>query len=528
MKKVILPILAGALLSVNAMAQQTAPEVADLSGVLVDKGFTWDLTFQENGECGYKGCVGDFNGDNIDDFILTGLYPEGEANKTFLRVYLSQPTGEFLLAYDNKDFPIGGNGAIDCYKKTDGSWIVAIQGGKSGNWTNPFSAGVYSLSIDGTTADIEEITGLDFGAGRGSILLLDADGDNAPDIFQNGWDAEGVWGAQSNLYLNDGEDWFSLQDESGIVKAANAFTTKADIDGDGKIDLAFATQGSEGGAYVYMNNGDGTFREVEVAKYDQDAVGGIIHSEDDNHQLLLIDFNNDGKLDIVLNHVLETQPWSYIMRLFQNNGDDTFTEIQNMNGKGEAVSFVGGQRPDYAVGDFNGDGNMDFIMGTENNLSGGAAWGCYTYIFYGNGKGGFDQKDITATGLIPMCRRGNFGRYLTGDFNGDGKTDVIAAGADYYGKTAGVQLFLNVSEGTGTGVENAFVNDKVSVCVAGNQITVRGAANGACAVYGIGGQKIADNMFVSDVENFSIDAQGIYILKVTTAEGVKTQKVIIK
>ena len=59
MKKVILPILTGALLSVNAMAQQTAPEVADLSGVLTDNSFSWDLTFP--GEPGVKGWVGDFN-----------------------------------------------------------------------------------------------------------------------------------------------------------------------------------------------------------------------------------------------------------------------------------------------------------------------------------------------------------------------------------------------------------------------------------------------------------------------------------
>lgn len=85
---------------------------------------------------------------------------------------------------------------------------------------------------------------------------------------------------------------------------------------------------------------------------------------------------------------------------------------------------------------------MDFIMGAENNVSSGSTWGCYTYIFYGNGKGGFDQKDITATGLNAMCRRGNFGRYLTGDFNGDGKTDVITAGTNYYAKNPGVQLFL--------------------------------------------------------------------------------------
>ena len=526
MKKVILPILTGALLSVNAMAQQTAPEVADLSGVLTDNSFSWDLTFP--GEPGVKGCVGDFNEDGIDDFILTGLYSEGETTKSFLRVYLCQSAGDPVLAYSNLEFTKGGNGAIDCYKKADGSWIVAIQGGNSGNWTNPFTAATYKLTVEGTTANMELVNDLDFGAGRGAILLFDADGDGNPDIFQNGWVGNQDWTDQANLYLNDGDDWFMLQDESGIVKASNLFTTKADINGDGKMDLAFATQGTDGVAYVYLNNGDGTFREIQVAKYDQDAVGGAIHSEDDNHQLLLIDFNNDGKLDIVLNHVLETEPWSYMMRLFQNNGDDTFTEIQNTNGKGETVSFVGGQRPDYAVGDFNGDGNMDFIMGAENNVSSGSTWGCYTYIFYGNGKGGFDQKDITATGLNAMCRRGNFGRYLTGDFNGDGKTDVITAGTNYYAKNPGVQLFLNVSEGTGTGVENTLANDKVSVCVAGNQITVIGAANGSCAVYSIGGQKIAENMLVSNMENFSIDAQGIYILKVTTADGVKTQKVIIK
>ena len=46
--------------------------------------------------------------------------------------------------------------------------------------------------------------------------------------------------------------------------------------------------------------------------------------------------------------------------------DGAFTEIPAKNKNGEAIEWLGGQRGDFAIADFDGDGNQDFILGVEN------------------------------------------------------------------------------------------------------------------------------------------------------------------
>jgi hypothetical protein len=67
------------------------------------------------------------------------------------------------------------------------------------------------------------------------------------------------------------------------------------------------------------------------------------------------------------------------------------------------------------VGDFNGDGKADLVIGSTNTLS----------VFLGNGNGAFQQPVSypIATGL-------NYA--ALGDFNGDRVPDIVAASGDGY------------------------------------------------------------------------------------------------
>ena len=59
------------------------------------------------------------------------------------------------------------------------------------------------------------------------------------------------------------------------------------------------------------------------------------------------------------------------------------------------------------------------------------------------------SEDNTSEGIAPMCRRAQFGQFLVGDFNGDGKPDLIQAGTTYYAKLGDVdsmQMFRKVEE----------------------------------------------------------------------------------
>ncbi len=511
------------------------PPQKDIAGILsLNSSLSLGLTVV--GENGIKGCVADFNGDEVDDFIITGLHNVGDpvVAKGFFRVYLGQKTGVPTIAYENLDFPIAGNGAIDCTKLSDGSFLIALQGGSCGNWTNPFKSNVYKLTAHGNSATIELTVELgDKGAGRGSILFLDVNNDSYADIFQGGWRGNADWVDQANFYINDKTDtWFDLEGYSPgtepVRPASNNFVVKGDLNKDGKTDLVQPIQGV--GLFAYFNKGDGSFKEVLVTPFPKaDRTDGMnIRKEDDATQAEIIDFNGDGYPDIIMTGTNDaTNPWQFILKLFKNNGNDTFTEIAQTDYAGNPITLLGGQRADIAVADFDLDGKQDVIIGLENQNT-AAAWGCRTYFLKGNGNGGFEQSEITFTdtntaGIVPMSRRGNFGRFLVGDFNGDGKKDLVTAGADYYGKNAGLRIYYNVVQSTGIG--NAKAENNAAVSFNGKTVFVNGAAGNMAEVYSTTGILIQKEQLSSDDASFDINAaHGIYLVKV----GSSVQKVIIR
>ena len=112
MKKSAL-LLTLALSASSLLAQQ--PVSGAISDILeLQPAFSFDLTFV--GESGVRGCVGDFNNDGIDDFIVTGLHNVGtdteRVMKSFFRVYLGQREDIPLLAYQDDDFGLGGKALL--------------------------------------------------------------------------------------------------------------------------------------------------------------------------------------------------------------------------------------------------------------------------------------------------------------------------------------------------------------------------------------------------------------------------------
>lgn len=531
-------LLTLALSASSLLAQQ--PVSGAISDILeLQPAFSFDLTFV--GESGVRGCVGDFNNDGIDDFIVTGLHNVGtdteRVMKSFFRVYLGQREDIPLLAYQDDDFGLGGNGSVDCEKFPDGSWMVAVQGGTDGNWTNPFKAYIYQLTADETTATLKDLAYLDRGTGRGSIRILDVNNDGRLDVFQHSWIANASWDAFAiiNENLDDTNEFFEMDvDKHGIRPATNTFAVKGDIDGDGKVDILLPIQGV--GLFAYINNGNGTFTEILVTPFAvADREDGInIRKEEDGIQADLMDVDNDGKPEIVMAGTVDNTggDWKYIVKIYKYS-DGAFTEIPAKNKNGEAIEWLGGQRGDFAIADFDGDGNQDFILGVENQNS-DKAWGCRTYYFSGNGDGGFNEiectmsEDNTSEGIAPMCRRAQFGQFLVGDFNGDGKPDLIQAGTTYYAKLGDVRFYANVSKGGGSSIKKESLSS-VSISVQNKNLYVNGASGTMITVFDLSGIVYKTLKVVDDSTIIPLGlSTGIYFVKVVAENNTVTEKIAIK
>ena len=109
-----------------------------------------------------------------------------------------------------------------------------------------------------------------------------------------------------------------------------------DFNGDGKLDLAVANEGSDN-VSILLGNGDGTFQAAVDygAGTDPDSVA-------------VGDFNGDGKLDLVV-----ANDDSNNVSILLGNGDGTFQA---------AVNYGVSAPSSVAVGDFNGDGKLDLAV----------------------------------------------------------------------------------------------------------------------------------------------------------------------
>jgi hypothetical protein len=162
-----------------------------------------------------------------------------------------------------------------------------------------------------------------------------------------------------------------------------------------------------------------------------------------------------------------------VVRHFANGdrGTDKLTGIEKIeftgDGSDHAVilrsQFVGDFRPasghpqvtlpagmgvsQFKAGDFNGDGHTDFAFVSQAGTGTAPA---PTYLFAGDGNGGFSDATTVLLGAVPMKVVGG-GRTLVGDFNNDGHSDIFQLdfGDDAVPFNGGISsLYLSTPGGT--------------------------------------------------------------------------------
>jgi hypothetical protein len=204
-----------------------------------------------------------------------------------------------------------------------------------------------------------------------------------------------------------------------------------DFNGDGKPDLA-GTDFPNGRIFIWSGLGDGTFSGPSTVS----AGPGV---DIGTKTVVASDLNKDGKLDLVAVNMFSSN-----IAVLLGNGDGTFKPVVNY-----PVEVASGPQG-LAVGDINGDGKPDIIVGETGIFN--------VAVFLGVGDG-----SLTNAAYFNATQPA--WDVALGDVNGDGKVDVIAATNRGTTNTSFATILPGNNNGT-LGVAQDFAVDAGALAVA--------------------------------------------------------------
>ncbi len=344
--------------------------------------------------------IGDINKDGLPDLLMT------DEEGTGTDAYLNQGDGTFklsqnVLAIGPFDIPLDAklgdvneDGCLDAVIGDLGTPVWIALGDCSGKFAQPAPFGMGDSSAAVRLADLN---------GDGHLDVVTS---AIPGIGENFGESLGFAAGQSVMVaLGDGKGNFSVaRNYTGPGQATSLAV--ADFNGDGKPDVATANNDTDTTS-VYLNDGLGGFgfpQGVYLGVKGDGVIDAPVSSPS------FVDLNNDSKPDVVLLDAEEGGEYYLISML--NDGTGRFSDPVNVD---LGINFVTNMLSDYRVGKFRDSLHEDFLT-IQSPYD-----GTTPFILFapGNGDGTFGKPVFTTTS-------GAQGLLAVGDFNGDGKLDFVA------------------------------------------------------------------------------------------------------
>jgi len=246
------------------------------------------------------------------------------------------------------------------------------------------------------------------------VLTGDYNHDGKPDFLSSNADSSTV-----SVVLGNGDGSF-LDAPIFSLGAQPRQMVVGDFNGDGVPDVA-----STGG----FGNGPGNSLSILLGKSGGGFVPKNVLTLSANIAgLVAADINRDGHVDLVGANFGKLGSDVGGITVLLGKGDGTFQPAANV---------PAGSNPRLvAVADFNGDKKPDAVVANET-----VTFAESLSFLAGDGKGGFG----TPINIISLPEPSLFKALLTGDFNGDGKTDIA-----YVATTFQTDLKIQLGNGDGT------------------------------------------------------------------------------
>jgi hypothetical protein len=228
-----------------------------------------------------------------------------------------------------------------------------------------------------------------------------------------------------SVHAGNGEGTFRAPQWTVLTNGFTSWVAGADLNRDGKLDLAFRT--NFGAIGTVLGNGDGTFRTPVLFQlpsnfYQAGFMGQPV-------QPIVADVNGDGIPDLVIPGAIAGQPSNTSrLQILLGNGDGTFRLGPQQPLAGVIISV--------AAADFDADGTVDLAVGYGQGTSVSSL-----AILKGDGVGNFASLAGYDAGINP-------GKIVAADMRHIGRKDLAISSVSATTQNNQLLVFLN-SGGTG-------------------------------------------------------------------------------